>query len=187
VDAADGRRLRTPFTVTPGGQPDRQPATLTLDIWPVRPIDNEEALEDLTFYGGILRLADDDDEDRILWCVPLWLFEDDSIQAALVVAGGFLFACGEMPSFNRLQPARASAACTTSALRYDDEVILDGAGVRSRLVRDDRDEFKKTHSVTAHAIHGPGELKYRDVFEPGIRIGDWRGREVTEHHEREVG
>lgn len=42
-----------------------------------------------------------------------------------------------------------------------------------QLVRDDRREFEKLDSVTAHVIHGPGELKHRNVFESGIRSGNW--------------
>jgi len=112
VDVAAGLMLHAPFTVTPAGQPGWQPATVTLDTRqgePVRPIDNEDALEDAAFWGGILRSGDDDDGERILWCVPLRAFEDDPIQAGLVVAGGFVFASDEVTAFNRLQPRGASA------------------------------------------------------------------------------
>ena len=115
VDVAAGLMLHAPFTVTPTGQPEWEPATVTLDTRqsePVRPIDNEDALEDSAFWGGLIRSGDDDDDDdgdRILWCVPLRVLEDDPIHAGLVVAGGIVFASDEVTAFNRLQPRGASA------------------------------------------------------------------------------
>lgn len=112
VDVAAGRVLHAPFTVTPAGQPEWQPATPTLDTRqgePVRPIDDDDALEDAAFWGGILRSGDDDDGEQVLWCVPLRVFEDDPIQAGLVIAGGIVFASDEVTTFNRLQSRGVSA------------------------------------------------------------------------------
>jgi hypothetical protein len=112
VDVAAGLMLHAPFTITPTGQPEWQPATPTLDTRqgePLRPIGNKDALDDATFWGGILRSGDEDDGERILWCVPLRVFEDDPIQAGLVIAGGFVFASDETTLLSRLQPGGASA------------------------------------------------------------------------------
>ncbi|WP_152594888.1 hypothetical protein [Microbacterium profundi] len=131
VDVAAGLVIQAPFTITPVGQPGWQPAMLSLDTLqgdPVRPIDNEEVLDEIAFWGGILRSENTADGERILWCVRLRVHEYDPLHAGLVVAGGFVFAREEMTSFNRLQPGGASARMPDIRAvlgRYaDDESVL---------------------------------------------------------------